>query len=48
MKDAPLLLLDEATSALDTSSEAQIQASVDALLAAKRGGGGGGAPPFLS
>lgn len=40
MKNAPLLLLDEATSALDTSSEAQIQASVDALLAAKREGGG--------
>ena len=40
LRKAPLLLLDEATSALDTASEVQVQASVDALLEAKKGGEG--------
>jgi ABC-type multidrug transport system fused ATPase/permease subunit len=41
LRDAPVLLLDEATSALDSESEAQVQASVDALIDAKAAGGGG-------
>jgi subfamily B ATP-binding cassette protein MsbA len=39
MQSAPLLLLDEATSALDPVSEAQVQASLDNLMAAQRAGG---------
>ncbi len=35
LKDAPLLLLDEATSALDGSTEAQVQAALDRLMAGR-------------
>ncbi len=38
LRDAPILLLDEATSALDSASEAQVQAAVDDLIAAKASG----------
>ena len=41
LRSAPVLLLDEATSALDSASEALVQASLDALLAAKRAEGAG-------
>lgn len=35
IKNAPILILDEATSALDNESEAQVQASLDRLMAGR-------------